>query len=168
MSNPSTTFEHIGPLKARPLTGFRPDDALIFNKAKRQLLDSMSKFQSHVPGAKENELPTSWDDVVLAASAVQTQWEMKAKDSRTGRARELVRKVCNGMNNHATALKMLPTESEYVSLVAGSVLMIIKVPYSMVPLDDSDELTESMDPYVTCIGCRKPRQYLGGFRQGHG
>ncbi|CAI4219214.1 unnamed protein product [Parascedosporium putredinis] len=109
----------------------RPDDALIFNKAKRQLLDSMRKFQSHVPGAKENELPTSWDDVVLAATAVQTQWETKAKDSRTGRARELVRKVCNGMNNHATALKMLPTESEYVSLVAGSVLMIIKVPYSM-------------------------------------
>lgn len=35
--------------------------------------------------------------------------------------------MCNGMNNHATALKMLPTESEYVSIIGGAVAMIIKV-----------------------------------------
>lgn len=87
----------------------------------------MRKFQDLVPGTKAHEVPTSWDDVVLAATEVQAGWEARAKDTRTGRVRRLVRKMFNGMNNHATALKMLPTESEYVSLVGGSVLMIIKV-----------------------------------------
>lgn len=52
---------------------------------------------------------------------------MKAKDTRIGRAKELVRRMGVGMNNHATALKMLPTESEYLGIIGGSVLMIIKV-----------------------------------------
>ena len=87
----------------------------------------MRKFQDLVPGSRTDEVPTCWDDVVLATTKVQVQWEAKAKDTRTGRAKEFVRKMCNGMNNHATALKMLPTESEYVAVIGGSVLMIIKV-----------------------------------------
>lgn len=75
-------------------------------------------------------MPTSWDDVVSAATKVQAQWETKATDSRAGRARDVVRRMCNGLNNHATALKMLPTESEYLSIVGGSVSMIIKVRYA--------------------------------------
>lgn len=105
----------------------RPDDVIVFNKAKTQLLESMRKFQELVPGARTNEPSACWDDVMLAATKVQAQWETKAKDSRAGRARELVRKMCNGLNNHATAMKMLPTESEYLSVVGGSVSMIIKV-----------------------------------------
>lgn len=87
----------------------------------------MRKFQDLVPGAKTNEVPTCWDDVVSAATKVQDQWDAKARGSRAGRAKELVLKMCNGMNNHATALKMIPTESEYLSVVGGSVSMIIKV-----------------------------------------
>lgn len=100
---------------------------MVFNKAKKQLLESMRKFQDLVPGPKGSDIPTCWGDVVSATFEVQAKWEAKAKDTRVGRAKELVRKMCNGMNNHATALKMLPTESEYVSVIGGSVLMIIKV-----------------------------------------
>jgi len=88
----------------------------------------MAGFQKLVPDhLKSNQLPTSWDDVQLAAAQVQAQWEAKAKEGHLGRAKGWIRKMCNGMNNHATALKMLPSDSEYVSLVAGSVSMIIKV-----------------------------------------
>lgn len=112
------------------LTAYRSDDVLVFNKAKRQLLESMENFQALVPWTRDSEMPTSWDDVVSAATKVQAQWETKAKDSRAGRARDVVRRMCNGLNNHATALKMLPTESEYLSIVGGSVSMIIKVRYT--------------------------------------
>ena len=106
----------------------RSDDALVFNKAKRQLLESMQKFQHLVPGTKTvGEVPFSWGHVLSATSEAQLLWEAKAKDSRVGRVKEWARKMCNGMNNHAQALKMLPAESEYVSLVAGAVSMIIKV-----------------------------------------
>lgn len=106
---------------------FRSDDAIIFNKAKVQLLESMNKFVRLVPGTKSSQVPTCWDDVAAAVAEAQSLWEAREKDSRVGRVKELLRKMCNGLNNHATVLKMLPTESEYVSLVAGSVSLIIKV-----------------------------------------
>jgi hypothetical protein len=105
---------------------FRSDDAMIFDKAKRQLIESMNKFRDLVPGNKSNQVVTCWDDVTAAVAEAQSLWEVKAKDSRAGRVKVLLRKMCNGLNNHATVLKMLPSESEYVSLVYGSVSMIIK------------------------------------------
>ena len=120
-------FCYLLPHLAGPhLTLLRSDDAIVFEKAKQQLLESMKKFRALTAGSKGTEV-TCWDDVASAAAVALSQWEAKAKDSRVGRVKEWVRKMCNGMNNHATALKMLPSESEYVSLVAGSVSMIIKV-----------------------------------------
>lgn len=132
----------------------RSDDLVIFNKAKQQLLEAMKKFQDLVPGAKTGELPTSWSDVASAAFETQARLEAKARDSRSGRVKELVRKVFNGMNNHATALKMLPTESPYVSIVGGSVLMIVKVrgPY----------LSASRDK-LEAINSRKPTQAAANY-----
>jgi hypothetical protein len=88
----------------------------------------MKRFQDLVPGApRNNELPTSWDEVRSATLEAQAGWEKKLKESRASKAREWIRKMCNGLNNHATALKMLPTETEYVSVIAGAVTMVIKV-----------------------------------------
>jgi hypothetical protein len=88
----------------------------------------MKRFQDLVPGApRNNELPTSWDEVRSAALDAQAGWETKMKEGRASKAREWIRKMCNGLNNHATALKMLPTETEYVSVIAGAVTMVIKV-----------------------------------------
>ncbi len=88
----------------------------------------MKEFQDLVPAdMKSSSLPTSWDDVEAAVATVQARWETKGKDGHVTRAKGWVRKMCNGLHNHSTALKMLPSESEYVSLVAGAVTMIIKV-----------------------------------------
>jgi len=96
--------------------------------AKQELLQSMNSFQRLVPEhMRTTSLPTSWAEVELAVSEVQAQWDTKIKVTRIGQAKEWVRKMCNGMNNHSTALNMLPSGSEYVSLVAGAVTMIIKV-----------------------------------------
>ena len=100
---------------------------VLFEKAKQQLVLSTKRFQDLVPGHRSHKVPATWDDVQAAVLAVQSQWEAKSKDSHIGQAREWFRKMCNGMNNHSTALKMLPSDSEYVSLIAGSVAMIIKV-----------------------------------------
>jgi hypothetical protein len=100
----------------------------IFVKAKQELLQSMKNFQSLVPEhMRMTSLPTSWAEVENAVSVVQAQWDTKIKETHIGRAKEWVRRMCNGMNNHSNALKMLPSDSEYISLVAGSVTMIIKV-----------------------------------------
>ncbi|KAK7424338.1 hypothetical protein QQX98_000606 [Neonectria punicea] len=116
----------------------RSDDVLIFNKAKYQLREVMTKFQDLVPvQLKTDGSPTSWEDIWAAATEAQAQWEAKAKETRVGQVKHWVRRMCNGMNNHSSALKMLPSESEYVSLVAGSVTMIIKASANYINIAES-------------------------------
>lgn len=88
----------------------------------------MKSFQRLVPEhMRTTSLPTSWAEVEFAVSEVQAQWDTKVKETHVGRAKEWIRKMGNGMQNHSMALNMLPSSSEYVSLVAGAVAMIIKV-----------------------------------------
>ncbi|KAH7322622.1 hypothetical protein B0I35DRAFT_476554 [Stachybotrys elegans] len=95
--------------------------------AKEKLMETMAKFQEHVPAhMRRTAAPSSWEDVEQTIQAVQDEWEAKREASHFFRAKEWLRKVTIGINNHATALKMLPSESEYVSLVSGAVSMIIK------------------------------------------
>jgi hypothetical protein len=110
------------------LTINRPNDETLFNKTRQGLMLSMKNFQALVPDhLKTTSLPTRWEDVELTLSEVQAQWESKNRDSNFGRVKQWTRKMCDGLNNHSNALAMLPAGSEYVSLVAGAVTMIIKV-----------------------------------------
>lgn len=91
-------------------------------------MSAMQAFQDLVPSQlRTTIIPRSWADVETAVTEVQQQWGAKNKESYFGKATLWVRKMCNGMHNHSMALKMLPAESEYVSLFAGAVSMIIKV-----------------------------------------
>lgn len=89
----------------------------------------MKKFQALVPQEFRSTtvVPKSWTDVEHAVSAVQSKWDSKPKDSQVSRTKQWLRKMCNGMHDHSAALGMLPKDSEYVSLVGGAVIMIIKV-----------------------------------------
>ncbi len=88
----------------------------------------MKAFQALVPEElRSTQLPKSWSDVEQAVSTVQAQWEAKTRGSYSARARDWARKMCTGLHNHSAALKMLPTDNDYVSLVAGAMTMIIKV-----------------------------------------
>lgn len=104
----------------------RSDDEIVFRRARQELFETMKKFQQLVPG-QSNRAMASWDDVELIVQDVQAQWDRNVKDTRFGRTKQWLRKMCDGMNNHSSALKLLPSESVYTSLIAGSVSMIIKV-----------------------------------------
>lgn len=88
----------------------------------------MQAFQSLVPEElRTTAIPTSWSDVDTAVSTVQKHWESQSHGSKTSQAKKWFRKMCNGLHNHRAALDLLPKESEYVSVIAGSVTLIIKV-----------------------------------------
>ena len=94
-----------------------------------KLIDAMENFQTLNPNCgKLSTMPTSWKDVEMAISDILAKWE-RNNTSRTGGVKNFLRKVCTSLHNHSTVLKMLPSDSEYVSLIAGSINMIIKVSY---------------------------------------
>ncbi|KAL2194965.1 hypothetical protein P885DRAFT_79864 [Corynascus similis CBS 632.67] len=105
----------------------RPGDEARFEQTRQDLMNAMKEFQDLVPEElRSTEMPKSWSDVELAVSTVQAEWEIKTKESYGARARHWVRKMCTGLHNHSAVLNMLPTNNEYVSLISGAVVMIIK------------------------------------------
>ncbi|KAK1995569.1 hypothetical protein LX36DRAFT_157800 [Colletotrichum falcatum] len=98
----------------------RPNDIVAFRRAEKELRQLMQSFQALVPNhPPEAALPTSWDAVMQAVAT-------------TG-----VRRMCNGLNNHSTALKMLPSESEWVSVIAGTVSMVVKASANHIKITES-------------------------------
>lgn len=100
----------------------------MFKKTKSELIACMKDFQALIPDElKTTIIPTSWSDVETAVSTVQDHWESRSQGNKTSKAKEWFRKMCNGLHNHKALLDLLPKESEYVSVIAGAVTMIIKV-----------------------------------------
>lgn len=88
----------------------------------------MQSFQALIPEElRTTIIPTSWSDVETAVSTVQKHWELQSQEKMTSQAKEWFRKMCNGLHSHKALLDLLPKESEYVSVIAGAVTMIIKV-----------------------------------------
>ncbi|KAG8170223.1 hypothetical protein KVR01_000968 [Diaporthe batatas] len=115
----------------------RPGDEEAFKKTKAGLHACMQAFQALVPEELGvTVIPASWSDVELAVSAVQEHWESQSLN-RSSRAREWLRKMCNGLNNHKAVLDLLPKESEYVSVIAGAVVMIIKASANYTKISES-------------------------------
>lgn len=87
----------------------------------------MQSFQSLIPEElRTTVIPRSWSDVDAAISNVQKYWEGQSQ-GKTSQAKEWFRKMCNGLHSHKALLDLLPKESEYVSVIAGAINMIIKV-----------------------------------------
>lgn len=90
----------------------------------------MQSFQSLIPEElRTTVIPRSWSDVDVAISTVQKHWEYQSQGKKTSQVKEWFRKMCNGLHNHKALLDLLPKESEYVSVIAGAINMIIKVSY---------------------------------------
>ncbi|KAI1740429.1 hypothetical protein F4680DRAFT_419428 [Xylaria scruposa] len=114
------------------------EDTVLFNKAQKELRCSIKDFHECLPAhLKFAALPKSWSEVELAISDVQKQWDSRNTDTRIGRANGWVRRMCNGLNNHATALKLLPAESEYTSLISGAITMFMKASVTHVKISES-------------------------------
>ncbi|KAF6819055.1 phytanoyl- dioxygenase family protein [Colletotrichum plurivorum] len=144
----------------RIVAQFSPEknyDEIALRETENELRQMMKSFQALFPGqAAQDVRPTSWEDVQHAVSNVQKQWETRQKDSTTGRIRDGFRRMCNTFNNHSTALKMLPSETEWVSVIAGSVSIIIKAAANYT------KITEAFTSGIVVIN-----DAVGLVRQGH-
>ncbi|KAH8658137.1 hypothetical protein BX600DRAFT_500135 [Xylariales sp. PMI_506] len=137
------------------------DDELQLKLIQKELEKTMRKFQASLPAGPSNSpIPTCWKDVESAVSDVQAQWDAKASSSQAGRVKTKLRKMCEGLHNHSNALKILPSESEYVSVIAGSITMVVKasVNYNrvtedfvqgMIDINDSVRLVQCNQTYAT-------------------
>ncbi|KAF6840376.1 phytanoyl- dioxygenase family protein, partial [Colletotrichum musicola] len=144
----------------RIMAQFSPEknyDEIALRETENELRQTMKNFQTLFPGqAAQDTRPTSWEDIQHAVSTVQKQWETRQKNSTTRRIRDGFRRMCNTFNNHSTALKMLPSETEWVSVIAGSVLMIIKA------AANHTKITEAFTNGIVVIN-----DAVGLVRQGH-
>ncbi|KAI1330017.1 hypothetical protein F5Y16DRAFT_364699 [Xylariaceae sp. FL0255] len=103
------------------------NDRVALRKARQELMNAMKEFQKHIPDhLKTGELPTSWAEVERAVLSVQEERSSHGKDNHRARMRDRVRKMCKGLHNHASFLKLLPSESEYASLISGTVTVFMK------------------------------------------
>ncbi|KAH7129225.1 hypothetical protein EDB81DRAFT_860164 [Dactylonectria macrodidyma] len=129
----------------------RPGDEESLLKTQQQLFGSMKDFQKFVPGHSATAAPlTSWADVEKVVQDVQAQWDTKTNETHLGKTKNCLRKMCNGLNNHSTTLKLLPSESMYTSLIAGSVSMIIKAfAQGIVVINDAVSMVQRSQVYDT-------------------
>ncbi|KAI0437533.1 hypothetical protein F4803DRAFT_538430 [Xylaria telfairii] len=115
-----------------------PEDNMFLNKAQQELRSSIEDFHEFVPNhLKSAPLPKSWSEVELAISSVQKGWDSRNSGSRVGQVNAWVRRMCNGLNNHATVLKLLPAESEYTSLISGAITMFMKASATHVKITEA-------------------------------
>ncbi|KAI0186131.1 hypothetical protein EV127DRAFT_472894 [Xylaria flabelliformis] len=114
------------------------EDTVLFSKAQQELRCSIKDFHKYLPNhLKLAALPKSWSEVELAMSDVEKQWDSRNTDTRIGQANGWVRRMCNGLNNHATVLKLLPAESEYTSLISGAITMFMKASATHVKITEA-------------------------------
>ncbi|KAK3987611.1 hypothetical protein QBC44DRAFT_400058 [Cladorrhinum sp. PSN332] len=105
----------------------RTDDEAMFNQTRQELMNTMASFQSLVPeDISSTILPACWSDVEEVVSTVQARWNLKSKQGHSGRIKTLFHKMCSSLNNHSAAFKVLPTQNDYVSVIAGAVGLIVK------------------------------------------
>jgi len=62
----------------------------------------------------------------------KTNWEIKRDDGRFGGIKKRFHNITDKLDSHSNALKMLPSDSEYVSVFYGSLFTVIQVsqPYN--------------------------------------
>ncbi|KAI1129036.1 hypothetical protein F5Y10DRAFT_239073 [Nemania abortiva] len=114
------------------------EDTMLFDKAQHELRSSLKDFHECVPDRlKSAGLPKSWSEVEPIISGMQREWDSRNTDTRVGRTNAWVRRMCIGLNNHATVLKLLPAESEYTSLISGAITMFMKASATHVKITEA-------------------------------
>lgn len=112
-------------------------------------------FTLHFPGQTAGDItgkPLTVAGVVNTVKGVCVGWDVERKRGKWGVAKWHLHKLCDGLNNHATLLELLPAGSEYVSLFTGSIASIVKasVNHEKVVADISKALIEITDIVSSC------------------
>lgn len=95
-----------------------------------ELEGAMKAFQEAFPEAKVTTGTTraiSWSSLLQSVADLKQQQEDKSKKSFLHQPKKRFHKVCDAINNHSSALKMLPQGDKYTSIITGSIETITKV-----------------------------------------
>lgn len=90
----------------------------------------MQEFLACVQKSLAGDLPAqaeSWQDVASVVDKVIARLERKQEKSRFRRATKHLRTFCSTVKAHSTALKMIPSTNEYVSVLYGALATVIQV-----------------------------------------
>jgi hypothetical protein len=90
----------------------------------------MKMFQDAFPEAKITEgtnRAISWSSLFQAVTDLRNQHEDKSKKSFMHQPKKRFHRVCDVINNHSSALKILPQGDKYTSIITGSIETITKV-----------------------------------------
>jgi hypothetical protein len=71
----------------------------------------------------------SWEDVIAVVEKTRENLERKQNKGKFRNATKHLRSFCNGIKHHSTALKLLPTSNQYVSVLYGALATAIQVVY---------------------------------------
>ena len=107
-----------------------------------ELEAAMKEFQNAFPDAKVTsgtKRAISWSSLLQSVTDLKQQQEEKSKKSFLHQPKKRFHKVCDIINNHSNALKMLPQGDKYTSIITGSIETITKVLRA----------NECLDPFLT-------------------
>ena len=109
------------------------DEALLAHPTE-ELSQAYKKFLKCLPKGHEARIedgPPRLEAVIDALTTAEHTWKSNREKTKAGRMRGLFSKVAVTMNKHRELFAMIPSSDKYISLVAGSVSAIIKVPASI-------------------------------------
>jgi hypothetical protein len=69
----------------------------------------------------------TWEDVIAVVEKTRENLERKQNKGKFRQATKHLRSFCNGIKHHSTALKLLPTSNQYVSVLYGALATVIQV-----------------------------------------
>ncbi|KAL9607264.1 MAG: hypothetical protein Q9167_007806 [Letrouitia subvulpina] len=125
------------------------DDAILVRPTKDLAL-AYKKLLKYLPKEHEARVedgPPRLDVVVEAVSLAQSRWRKSRKDTKTGHTKDLFTKVVKYLHGHRDLFAIVPSSDKYVSLVAGSMSVIIKATMNHEGITESisDALDEVSD-----------------------
>lgn len=91
----------------------------------------MREFRAQVQkGQPKDVFPekiSSWEDVTSIVEDMMNRLQQKKEKDKFRRATKHFRTFCNTIKSHSTALKMLPTSNDYVTVFYGALATVVQV-----------------------------------------
>lgn len=105
------------------------DEEEILIVQSRKLFAAWDKFQKALPKEQRKDV-TSKPDLKVLFGAVQTSsktWQQQSKNTKRGKVKSAFGGLCQHLQDHQSILNLIPNQSEYFSLLCGSLTTVILV-----------------------------------------
>jgi hypothetical protein len=108
----------------------RGSDLESLTRQREELADAFRRFRDCLPREYQIELgknSVTKESIMHLVENARKSWETKRDSGRFAEVKKHFHRITNKLDSHSHALKMLPTESEYVSIFYGSIFTVIQV-----------------------------------------